>query len=399
MSPNLARALWFILLVFCGLGLLFAWAPGSFLWHSFECLVFALTVIWLAGWASGKLPARIPLQTIPFAGIIAIGAIQLKFGWTIYYFATRDDLFRWAAFLAVFFLAFQLSDGEDTVRSFRTMFLAYATVVGVVSLLQWFAGNGKIFWIFTTQEKPGMGPFLNYDHYASFCALALPVALYQTLRNPSQRWLYSIITATLYASVIASGSRAGFLLVTAELILMFFLVGFSVRAFLAEIALIAAFGLVVGGGYLYDRMSVSDPYAGRREIASATVQMVKAEPEHGFGLGTWTDVYPAFAKKDFGVFVNAAHNDWLQWSADGGIPMLACMLLLFAASLAVVPRAPWALGVSVIFIHGLIDFPMQGRFLPSVVFLVLGVAARSTLRPQDEHALRSTRRPAAATKS
>jgi O-antigen ligase len=148
--------------------------------------------------------------------------------------------------------------------------------------------------------------------------------------------------------------------------------------------LILIFGTVVGWDYLYGRFQQHDPYAGRREVAAATLTMVKASPAHGFGLGTWTAVYPAFASKDFGVFINAAHNDWLQWGSDGGVPMLACILALFAASLAMVRRAPWALGVPIVFVHCLIDFPMQGRFLPAVVFLVFGIAARAAIRREEE---------------
>jgi hypothetical protein len=35
------------------------------------------------------------------------------------------------------------------------------------------------------------------------------------------------------------------------------------------------------------------------------------------------------------------------------------------------------MGVPIVFLHSLIDFPMQGHFLPAVVFLILGVAARA----------------------
>jgi O-antigen ligase len=262
---------------------------------------------------------------------------------------------------------------------FRRVFLIYALIVCVVSLLQWFAGNGKIFWLFDTQEKAGMGPFLNYDHYASFMALALPIGLFEMARSEKRRWVYAVISAVLYASVIASGSRAGFLLNTAEIFLVVVLVGFNKRSILLEVGLIVVFGGVVGWGYLYERFQYNDPYAGRREIALATVDMVKANPWHGYGLGTWTEVYPAFAKKDLGVFINAAHNDWLQWASDGGIPMAGCILVLFGGSVVILRRAPWAMGVPIVFVHGIIDFPMQGRFLPSVVFLLFGVAVRHAL--------------------
>lgn len=41
---------------------------------------------------------------------------------------------------------------------------------------------------------------------------------------------------------------------------------------------------------LYDRRGIPDPYAGHREVASATVRMIEANPWKSFGLGTWTNV-------------------------------------------------------------------------------------------------------------
>ncbi len=367
------------LLVLCGAGILVGFVPGGRFWHVFEFLIFGLGLAWLAGWSLGWLQAGWTGRLVPFVGallgVMAIGSIQLWQGWTAYRFATVDDLIRWGTFLTVFFLAFQLFGAAG----FRRVFLIYALIVCVVSLLQWFAGNGKIFWLFDTQEKAGMGPFLNYDHYASFMALALPIGLFEMARSEKRRWVYAVISAVLYASVIASGSRAGFLLNTAEIFLVVVLVGFNKRSILLEVGLIVVFGGVVGWGYLYERFQYNDPYAGRREIALATVDMVKANPWHGYGLGTWTEVYPAFAKKDLGVFINAAHNDWLQWASDGGIPMAGCILVLFGGSVVILRRAPWAMGVPIVFVHGIIDFPMQGRFLPSVVFLLFGVAVRHAL--------------------
>jgi len=375
----LSRFLSSLLLLLGGAGILVAWAPGGIFWHTFECLFFGAMLIWLGGWCAGTLEARWSRWFVPFAGIVAVGCLQLWKGWTVYPFATGQDLLRWAVYGVVFFLAFQLFGDEGSDRQFRRLFLIFALIVAVVSLLQWFASNGKIFWLFDTPEEAGMGPFLNRDHYSTFVAVALPMGLVEIFRHRQQRWLFAIVSAALYASVIAGASRAGFVLVTVELVLLFFVLEFSGRIAGAAVGLILVFGTVVGWGNLYDRLNLPDPYAGRREVASASVKMLETDPVHGYGLGTWTTVYPAFAEKDFGVFVNAAHNDWLQWGSDGGVPMLACILALFAGSLAILRKSPWALGVPIAFLHGLIDFPMQGRFLPVVVFLVFGIAARAAV--------------------
>ena len=49
--------------------------------------------------------------------------------------------------------------------------------------------------------------------------------------------------------------------------------------------------------------------------------MIAAHPWFGVGLGAWPTVYPSYAIADFGVFANQAHSDWLEWTAEGGLPL------------------------------------------------------------------------------
>ena len=365
-----------ILLVLCGIGLLVAWMPGPLPWYAFQAASFLLLAIWAVSWMAGRTEAAWSWLLLPPAGVIGWGALQLAMGWSVYEFATRGDILRWAAYLAVFFLSFQLFDWGRS-GWFRTAFSWYALALATVSVLQYFAGNGRIYWLFEPAEPAGLGPFLNRDHYASFMALALPMTAVEMLRRPGQRWLFALMTAILYVTVVAGASRAGFVLVTVELIFLGLVLRFSGRLALAVAGLVVVLGFVVGWDTLYERLKAPDPYAGRREVAAATLRMIESNPWRGSGLGTWTRVYPRYAAKDFGVFVNAAHNDWLQWAADGGLVAAGLLLLLFAGACTLVPRVPWVLGVPMVFVHGVVDFPLQGKFLPVMVFLVLGVATRS----------------------
>jgi len=137
---------------------------------------------------------------------------------------------------------------------------------------------------------------------------------------------------------------------------------------------VAALVAVVGWEPLYDRFMQKDPYQGRRELAISSLAMIRDKPLSGFGAGTWTTVYPAYAIFDFGLFANAAHNDWLQWASDGGIPFAAVFFSLFCISLVVSWRVPWAIGIAAVFIHCAIDFPLEGRYLPAMFFLIFGAA-------------------------
>jgi O-antigen ligase len=373
----LTRALSTILLILCAAGLLISWITMPVPWLVFEALVFVLLALWTAAWALGRVDAVWSWAFAPFLGIVAWGLVQLWQGWTVYPFATSTEILRWLTYAAIVFLAVQCFPADRGRGGFRRAFTVFALILAIESVFQHFLGNGKIFWLFTPPEPADLGPFLNRDHYASFIALALPCALVEMLRRPRQSWFYGLAAAVLYATVVAGASRAGFVLLTLEVVILVLLLSLPGRAVLGLAALIVILGFVVGWDTLYDRLQTPDPYAGRREVAAASVRMIEASPWKGHGLGTWTYVYPAYAPKDFGLFANAAHNDWLQWTSDGGVPVFLCCLALFLLAAAAAHRAPWALGVPIVFLHSLIDFPMQGRYLPAAVFLVLGVALRT----------------------
>ena len=375
------RILFCSLFTLCGLGLLAGWMPQSIAWRTFEMGVYFLLIVWSCGWLFRRTPdARWHWLLLPWIAIAGWGAVQLSFNWTDYHYATVVDELRWGVCASIFMLAFQTSGGYGDAHRFRRTFAVYGGIVAIVSVVQFFSGNGKIFWLFTPAEPAGLGPFLNRDHFASFAALALPVAAWE-MRHRRNRWLFGLAAGTLYAAVIAGASRAGFALVTIEVILLFALLGFSARVAFGGVALIVGLVIVVGWEPLYDRLLQDpDPYSRRREVVSSPLQMIHAHPWKGIGLGNWTLVYPAYARRDFGVFVNAAHNDWLQWAAEGGLPFAGLLVCVFVGSVLIVRRAPWAMGVPIVFLHSLVDFPMQGRFFPAVVFLVLGVAGRSSLR-------------------
>jgi O-antigen ligase len=263
--------------------------------------------------------------------------------------------------------------------------------------MQYFAGNGKIFWLFTVPPWSGdtFGPFLNRDHYASFIALILPMAVLRAFDDPRRRLTYILAAAAMYASVIACQSRAGALLVTAEILLCLFLVTIRPgeqasawhrhRLSLAAVFLVAALVAVVGWEPLWNRFGEKDPYRGRREYAIASLSMIRERPLTGFGLGSWNTVYPAHAIFDEGLWANAAHSDWLQWACDGGIPFAIVFFILFCSSLAVCWRVPWAIGIPAVFIHCTVDFPIEGgRYIAAMFFLVFGAAVGRAAKKTNE---------------
>jgi O-antigen ligase len=121
--------------------------------------------------------------------------------------------------------------------------------------------------------------------------------------------------------------------------------------------------------------------------------MIHERPAMGFGLGTWSTAYPAYAYADDGLFANQAHNDWAQWAAEGGLPFFLFLLSIAVWSVRPAARSLWGVGVVSVFLHCLVDYPIQRPALGGLFFVLLGALAahektplNRTLTPQPPEA-------------
>ena len=126
-----------------------------------------------------------------------------------------------------------------------------------------------------------------------------------------------------------------------------------------------------------------DPMAVRRELALSTVQMAASHPWFGTGLGTWPSVYPRYAIFDIGLFANQAHNEWLQWTAEGGFPLGVMLATLFFWSLRPAFRSVWGLGVVAVFLHAIVDYPFSRPALGSWTIVILSLLAFTGAESRD----------------
>jgi O-antigen ligase len=320
--------------------------------------------------------------------VVVWGLLQWVTGHTAYSFDTQSAIVRWATFLAVFVVGFSLFRDRRIASWFRDAMLWFAFVVAIIATLQTFTSD-KIFWIFPTQYIGVMGPILNHGHYAAFIEVALPFALYKAMRREGGGLLYAGMAAVLYASVIASTSRAGTVLASAEVVATPALLwargsaaGRAVGASFLRIAvLFIAFAAVVGWEHVRDRLLAPDPMAVRRELAVSSLQMIAAHPWAGVGLGAWPTVYPGYAILDVGAIANQAHSDWLQWTAEGGIPLGLALLTLFCWAVRPAFRSVWGLGAIAVFLHAAVDYPFSRPALGSWPILIIAMlAAREATR-------------------
>jgi O-antigen ligase len=368
------------------IGVLTAWMepPAAGLLHA-AVLALAVACAGIAVFQEADFPTHW-LTLIPL-GCAAWGALQATMHWTVYPFETWNAVTAWLARAAIFSAAYAgFQHSRDRAR-LKSAIVWFGGAFSLLALLQWYAGGGTIYWMFETRYNGEVaGTFGNRDQYAAFIALLLPVALAESLAQRRTQLVTVACAGVMFASVIASASRAGAVIVCVEA-LVFLTAGCLGRSRNRRAAGMVAVSLLVctlvgGWTYVIERFSVSDPFAFRREMLIATVDMIKARPVVGFGLGTWPTVYPAFAVFDPpGVYMNHAHNDWAEWAAEGGLPFLGMLAVFAGAAVSRLRRNLWALGIPAVLAHSLLDFPLQKPALACVVFFLAGVAAASA-RPR-----------------
>jgi O-antigen ligase len=204
------------------------------------------------------------------------------------------------------------------------------------------------------------GPFQNRNTYASFVELFLPVLAWMAGRDRAKSWLWWIACAAMVASVFATGSRSGAAFVAAEAVLILLAVASRNRALAAALVATLVLAIAIAGWErLSPRIANGDLLNYRREIYGSALRMVGERPLLGFGLGTFQTAYPRFATFDAGRYVNHAHNDWIEWAAEGGIALPVSLAAVWAIALWQARTRPWALGIQFVFLHALVDYPLQ----------------------------------------
>ena len=241
----------------------------------------------------------------------------VNFGW----FAT---LF-WLVAGLIALVAVQVFQSRSVARHFRTGFAIFGGAVCLLELLQQGSHTNRYYWIFQSRWAEIFGPFGYHNNFARFIELSLPVTLWLGLIHRKPNYLFLLLGGMQVGSVAACGSRAGLLLVVLEVLTILPLAYMKNRraaifpALGAAVALTVVFVLVAGFHETQAKLEQRDQLGPRWQINLSSLAMIRAHPLLGWGLGTYVPVYPKFARYDDGTYVNRAHNDWLEWTAEGGI--------------------------------------------------------------------------------
>ncbi len=285
--------------------------------------------------------------------------------------------------------------GQASARLGAIAVLLAAAAGIVLGLIQ--IAFGDEFYIYPVSNVgTASGFFANSNHMAAFLLVTIP--FYAALlgqkgdRRAWRRLLAGSGSAILVLGIILNGSAAILFLLLPVLVLsaMLWMPAASLRIRpvvlvlgLLATAVAAALLLTVAGGM--DDASQSSLLI-RREIWSGTVSLVREFGLLGTGLGTFPVVYPLVEDPNLvdWVYVNHAHNDYLEMLLELGLPgaiLILAFLGWWGRQCAIVWRSSeawrFALAGSIasgaLLLHTLVDFPLRTSALAALFGFAVGL--------------------------
>jgi O-antigen ligase len=284
----------------------------------------------------------LPLRSVDNAGLPLSPARTLSLD----PYSTRLVLVQVAALLVYFVATLIFTDTPRRLRAIVRTITIFGFLLAMFGLTQSFTTDGtKVYWFRQLSQSTAFGPFINRHHFAGYMelAIALPLGmLFSGSIETYKRPIYAFVAMMMGVALIMTNSRGGIISLAAEIVFLAVVAGPGllkgerrpraqrIRSALLRAAL--AFGLiavliggtlVVGGGDVFTRFlgtaNAADPTTGRAHFWSVTLDVIKAYPVVGSGLGSFSVIYTKYDSRNGFYRLEQAHNDYLQTLADGGI--------------------------------------------------------------------------------
>jgi O-antigen ligase len=390
---------------------------------AWELLVFSITLLWgIRVVVEGQLSFPFNPLILPLLGLIVIALIQIlpltsaSGRSTLSYdrYATTQAAIKTFAFL-LFFLLFVSHVNTDERRLLViNILLGLAFVIALIGIGQSYIG--KTLW-----QRGTFGPFVNRNHFAGFLEMGLGLAgglLAGRSIRKERVAIYVTVIIALLAGLIVSASRGGMISFLAGAVFLAIIAWPQKsdaetgrqRSLLRMVAvgvlfvvMLVSVMLLAGSDELFENFAAISQETGtqqqtsvpegdlfrRHDLWKATIRMIKDHPLPGVGLGAYPLAYTRYDPSSGLQRVEQAHNDYLQITADAGIPggLLAILFLFFlftrglrAAQTRDRRRRAMIIGALIgcfsIAVHSFVDFNLQ---VTANAQIFLALAAIATL--------------------
>ena len=420
------------------------WAMGLF-----NLGGLTIMILWvLDAWRLGTLRVSRNALQLPLLGALVLGlaqllplrevannaALSIGVSNTLSFdpHSTRLVMVWFATLLIYFSATLVFIDTPHRLRLMVRTIMIFGFCLAIFGLTQSFTSPTKVYWMRELTQSTAFGPFINRHHFAGYMELtiALPLGLlFAGAVDKEKRILYGFIAGLMGVALVMTASRGGIISLVAEIVFLVIVTAIwrkhskerhrrysrlkavAVRLGLAVALLMSLFiGVLTLGGELsinrliVDSVNTNDPTTGRAHFWSVTLQIIKAHPLIGTGLGAFGVVYTKFDSRN-GLFrLEQAHNDYLQVLSDGGIigavlALAFVMLLFYRSFVRAGSRDDFRRGVALaaaggcfaVLVHSFFDFTLHTTS-NALLFLVLAALATMNGRVEDAPAPRRRRR-------
>ena len=418
------------------------WALALFSLGAFTTLIFWVLDAWALGFVR---ISRNSLQ-LPLLGILIVGLIQLlplrsaetAGGLTpairslsLDPFSTRLFLVQVCGLFIFFAATLVFIDTPHRLRLLVRTITIFGFLLAIFGLTQSFTSPNKVYWVRELGQSTAFGPFINRHHFAGYMELtiALPLGLiFAGSVEKEKRFIYLFAAALMGVALIMTNSRGGIISLVAEVLFLAAVgglrkrrhkrteektkraAGAAVRTALALALICVVFaGVVLLGGEgaltrFVGTVNTDDPSTGRVHFWSVTVDIIKAHPLLGTGLGAFGLAYTRYDTRNGQYRLEQAHNDYLQVLSDAGIAGavlgLIFLVLLFRKAFGRRDsRDDFRRGVCIgalagcfaVLVHSFFDFTLHTTS-NALLFLVLAALATLNGRVEQPSARRRRRR-------
>ena len=299
---------------------------------------------------------------LPILGMITLGLIQLlplrapdnaglslspSRSLSLDPYATRLVIVQVTSLLIYFAATLIFVDSSRRLKTLVRTITIFGFLLAMFGMTQSLTTDGtRVYWFRQLTQSTAFGPFINRHHFAGYMelAIAIPLGLLFTGAIEKQkRVIYAFAAALMGVALIMTNSRGGFISLAAEIVFLA-VVGATartrnghrvpraervraamVRAGLAFALMAVLIGgaLAFGGSEVFTRLlgtpAAADPTTGRAHFWSVALEVIKAYPIAGSGLGSFGVIYTRYDSRNGAFRLEQAHNDYLQTLSDGGI--------------------------------------------------------------------------------
>ncbi len=335
--------------------------------------------------------------------------------WSVAAPDTIDAILRFIAYVLIGLTAAVAFNTEISRRRFAVVFVGGAVFQAVYGSGEYLTGRQHIFaFVKKYYLDSATGTLINRNHFATLLAMALPLAL--TLATSRERpdgirgWrdrltrmtggralirFYAMTaTALIWMGLLLSHSRAGLLAA---------LLGIATLLIRLQAARTARWTFAIAGGVLFALLALElaqsplerfaalkvdlETKGGRFTVWHDASALVVARPLLGWGFGTFESAFPMVQSANIQSLYDHAHNDWLEWTIEGGIVTLASALVILILNLRPTMLTGDGLieGVLVgcqsaivaVAVHGLWDFSLRIPTVAIASATLVGLTAAS----------------------